>query len=143
MWKTRLRWKKLWGNWQVRARLLLLNSLRREAQALVRFFHPNFCCNRPIVDLHFHNHTASPAHGRIRGAVNFVSVDGAILAARSPILNKLIEGIARILLGMLLPGRVGRPYRVCAFIVLRFDLLEEFVYHAFFRPEAHLPEGKS
>src|ERR1700742_4479657 len=91
-----------------------------------------------IVDDYVDNHSASGSRTGAR-AVDFLSLDQAPLAARSPVTVEITIRIFRVLLGMLLPGWILHPDAISGVVVLLLKCLEKMSDNALLRPIAKPP----
>src|SRR5208283_525055 len=76
---------------------------------------------------------------RYRRSIHVIALDQAPLAARSPVLHEVLEGVVRVFLGMLLPVRIMVPDAVRLFVVLLLQGREEVVHQAFFGIVTEVP----
>ena len=82
---------------------------------------------------------ATSSAGTITGAIHFVGLYDSPLSAGSPILHKFVKGILRMILRMLLPGRIVIVGAVGFFEILFLQGRKELIGNVFLRPEAIEP----
>src|SRR5437764_5381649 len=101
----------------------------------------------------------APVHGglhddaaaRSRRTIDFVAVDQPPLAAWSPVAIEIVVGVIGILLGMLLPIGVLKPYAAGAFVILSLEITEKLrhdmplriITHVISDPGQHQPQNYS
>src|SRR5579863_2850070 len=121
-------------------------SVRGEAQCLIVALHPDVrLVGNPLVHGHHNDNSAGACEWRAAVAVrngssvDVMALDDAPLAARTPILDEIVVGIARVAVFMLLPIRIMHPDAVSLLEILLLQCVEESVDHAFLRPESEQP----
>src|SRR6266496_2416477 len=122
--------------------MLLHHLIGREAQRLVLELHAYRA--KLLVPVHTHaDHHAARVRPRLHGAGDFIAVDRPPLPAGPPVLIELLETVAPVALGMLLPILIVHPGGVTALIVLRLQLREEMFGAPLLRPIPVEPEQGS
>lgn len=110
----------------------------RIAERVVGLFHPDLGVFGAVVHDYVDQHSAA-GPGAGAGAVHFDGLDRSPLSARPPIAIELVEGIVRMLAGMLRPIRIMHPDAVGGFEILLLQGFEKIPHDVFFAPIAEPP----
>jgi len=111
---------------------------RRVAERVVGFLDPDLGLLAGIIHNHVNQNSTAGA-GAGAGTVGFGGVDSSPLSSRPPIPIELIEGVIRVLAGMLRPVGIVHPDGVGGFEVLFLQSVEKFPHNVFFAPVAENP----
>src|SRR4029077_8508523 len=117
--------------------LKLALATRRRAERLVLLLHVDLLVAGALVHDDYHDHAAA-AVGALASRVDLVGLDQPPLSPRPPVAVEIVVGIHGVLLGVLLPGRVGHIKAVRGFVVLLLERREELIDQSLFGPESEL-----